>query len=250
MRTAWLVRPRVISAPKSRVFCLPYAGGSASVYRPWSRFAPLDIELCSVELPGRGTRFVEQAYVRMDDLVGDLARSMLPFLDCPYTIFGHSMGGLVGFELTRRLRTLGAPAPEHLIVSAASDPCSRQAPRSPLHLASDALMMAKLRSLNGTPTALLDDDDFMRLMLPTIRADFAVLETYRYRAQEPLTVPITVLGGTQDTTVSRTGLTGWSQLSTGGFGLQLFEGDHFFLHNFGPELVALVTESLSGSIRA
>ena len=247
--TAWLVRPRVVPTPQSRVFCLPYAGGSASAYRLWSRFAPLDIEVCSVELPGRGTRFGEQAYVRMDDLVGDLARSMQPFLDRPYTVFGHSMGGLVEFELTRRLRTLGAQAPEHLIVSAASDPSSRQAPQSPLHLASDALVMAKLRSLNGTPAVLLDNDEFMRLMMPTIRADFAVLETYRYRAQEPLAVPITVLGGTQDTTVCCTGLAGWSQLCTRGFGLQMFDGDHFFLHDFGPELVSLVTKSLSGAIR-
>jgi surfactin synthase thioesterase subunit len=186
----------------------------------------------------------------MDDLIGDLARSIQPYLDRPYTIFGHSMGALVGFELTRRLRALGAPGPEHLIVSAACDPAGRQAPERPLHLASDALVMAKLRSLNGTPAVLLEDDEFMGLMLPTIRADFEVLETYRYRVEDPLEVPITVLGGTKDTTVSRLGLTAWSRLSTRGFGLRMFDGDHFYLHHFGPELVGLVTERVTEAVHA
>ncbi len=249
MSTRWLIRPQVLPDPQSRLFCLPYAGGSASVFRLWSRFAPPGVEVCSVELPGRGTRFGEQAYVHMDQLVGDLVRSMQPFLDRPYTIFGHSMGGLVGFELTRRLRALGYAPPEHLIISAASDPTGRRAPASPLHLASDALVMAKLRSLNGTPAALLEDDEFMGLMLPTIRADFAVLETYRYRPEAPLAVPITVLGGIEDTSVSPSGLAGWRQLSSSGFGLQMFEGDHFFLHHFGPELVSLATTRLAVALR-
>lgn len=249
MSAVWFVRPPALPDPECRVFCLPYAGGSASVFRLWARFAPRGVEVCPVELPGRGTRFGERSYVRMDELVADLAASMEPLLDRPYSIFGHSMGGLVGFELTRRLRAIGAALPEHLIVSAAADPAAARAAEHPVHLASDGVLKEKLRSLNGTPEGLLEDDELMDLMMPMIRADFALLETYRYRVEDPLSVPLTVLGGTLDRSVSRSGLTGWSRLSETFLDLRMFEGDHFFLHRFGPELVSVVTERVRGALR-
>lgn len=227
-----------------RLFCLSYAGGSSTAYRGWAKAAPDGVVVCPVEIPGRGVRFQEPPFTRMKPLAAELARALRPALHQPFALFGHSMGGLLAFEVARALRARDWPQPEHLFVSAVAAPGTPSA-RPTIHTGSNDDLKQELRFLNGTPQELLEDDELMDLMLPTIRADFAVLETYEYRVGEPLTVPITVFGGTADQCVPVSALAGWHGQTRAGSQLELFAGDHFFLHPERDTILSMVARDLS-----
>jgi len=239
----WFVRHAAAPGAAIRLFCLPYAGGAASVYRTWGQIAPRQVDVCAVELPGRGSRIAEPPFVRLMPLVRALGDAITPLLDRPFALFGHSMGGLVAFELARLLRRRSLPAPRHLFVSATPSPGTP--PALPLlHSGTDAEVKDRLYQLNGTAQELLDNDELMQLMLPVLRADFAALETHEHRSEPPLAVPLSVFGGAFDRTVRPPELDGWRLHSTQPGRVQLWPGDHFYLHALTPELVAAIVKDL------
>jgi medium-chain acyl-[acyl-carrier-protein] hydrolase len=243
MDARWLIGQEPDPGASFRLICLPYAGGSAAIYREWQAMAPGYLQVCPVELPGRGRRMLETPFLHMAPLVRDLAGSLNPFLDRPFGLFGHSLGGLIAFELTRALVQQGRPQPGHLFISAADAPGSPHS-RPRLGSATKEDVKQELRSLGGTPQLLLDNEELMDLMMPTLRADFSVIETYEYQAGPPLPVPISVFAGTTDHVVPATNLDGWRHQSDRGYRLQFFPGDHFFLHTSGPGLLEAITQAL------
>lgn len=239
----WFWSRRARPAATARLICVPYAGGAASVYRAWEHLVPDNIEVCAVEFPGRGARLGEAPFRRLPPLVRSLTDALEPLLDLPFAIFGHSMGGLVAFEVARQLRRRGWSEPCHLFVSASPSP--DRPPALPLlHDAPDKELKEQLQQLNGTPREVLENDELMALALPVIRADFAALETYEFHHEPPLDVPLTVIGGLQDRTVRPVALQGWRAHSTRPR-LALLPGDHFFVHDLAPEIVGLVSSHLS-----
>lgn len=219
-----------------RLFCLPYAGGAAANYRHWRAMLPRRIDLCPVELPGRGRRIGEPPFIRLTSLVRALADGLEAAADRPFALFGHSMGGLLAFELTRLLRQRQLRQPDHLFVSAMAAPGIPPV-RQPIHEAPDEVVKKYLRDINGTPPDLLHNNELMSIMLPTLRADFSVLETYQYRQEPKLSVPITVFGGQHDPVAPPESLTGWRTQSDSGCRIRLFPGDHFYLNHRGSELL-------------
>ena len=226
----WLDRRPRSSAkpPKLRIFCFPYAGGGAGVFRPWhGAFGP-DIETVAVRAPGRENRLTEPAISQMAPLVDAVTRELRPLTDCPFVLFGHSLGSLVALETAHRLSDEGA-APELLM------PAGRRAPHLPLaqavmHDRPDEELMAELRRMGGTPEELLADNALMSLLLPMIRADFEVFETYEPPAgRSPLPCGITAFGGVRDADVDRSHLEAWRGYGNGAFDLHMFPGGHFFL---------------------
>src|SRR4029077_19602834 len=179
-------------------------------FRNWESGLPESVEVCAVQLPGRETRFVEPAFTRLEPLIEALAEQLRPHLSRPFALFGHSMGALLAFELSRRLRRQGGPQAVHLFVSgcAASQLVSHT---NPVHSLPDAGFRAELRGLNGTPTATLDNDELMHLLLPTLRADFSVCETYAFVPGPLLTCAISAFGGLGDDTVSGSDLDTWRE---------------------------------------
>jgi medium-chain acyl-[acyl-carrier-protein] hydrolase len=240
---SWLFRPRRNAQASLRLFCCPYAGGSTQIFHAWPHSLPPTIEVCPIELPGRGTRLQEPPFTRLLPLVQVIAQELLPHLDKPFALFGHSMGALVSFELARQLRRQHSPEPIHLFVSGAGAPHTRN-PDPPVHELPEAAFMAELSRLNGTPKAVLEHQDLMQLMLPVLRADFAVCETYAYSAEPPLDCPISVFAGWQDAEVSRDRLEAWRDQTTGGFSLRMLPGDHFFLHTAQPLLLRILSQEL------
>jgi medium-chain acyl-[acyl-carrier-protein] hydrolase len=240
---AWLAGQQLSPHADLLLFCLPYAGGGAYAYRTWRETAPPHLQVCPLELPGRGRRLAEAPFLRMDPLARSMAEFLAEVIDRPYALFGHSMGGLVAFEVARKLRSRGLPAPEHLFVSAMSAP---DVPRSGrvLHSAPDEEVKQHLLDLGGTPRELLDDRDLMELMLPTLRADFCVLETYEYRAEPPLPTPITVFAGTRDDAISNQDMSGWRRQTRAAARLQMFPGDHFFLQSRAADVLRSVVTVL------
>lgn len=232
-------RPRA----EIRLFCFPYAGGGASIFRDWSGRLPGHTEVCPIQLPGRETRFRDPAFAHLSPLVAALAESLRPKLDRPFAFFGHSLGALVAFELSRRLLEDYKLQPTHLFVSGCEAPHTRSS-GGKIHSLSSAEFREELRRLNGTPLAVLDNDELMELVLPTLRADFSLWETYAYTAGPPLACPIIALGGLGDDMLSRRELDAWRELTTGPFRLRMLPGDHFFLHSAQPLLLQILAQEL------
>jgi surfactin synthase thioesterase subunit len=240
----WIVGPPRPHAPAVRLFCLPYVGGAASVYEPWRGAVGDDVEVCPVEPPGHQTRLREPAIGRLDVLVDALASAITDELDVPYALFGHSLGSLVAFELARELRRRGADEPRALFVSGGPAP---RLPRvhPPVHAASEAEVIARLRALGGLPDEVLAEPELLRLFLPMIRADFAVFETYEYRSGSPLSCPVVAFTGSEDTDVPFARVEPWSVESTGRFEHHVLPGGHFFVHTARTALLNLVRGELA-----
>ena len=206
---------------------------------------PTDVEICPVQYPGRGTRLKEAPFTRLSSLVEALAEALIPLLDRPFAIFGHSLGALAGFELARQLRRQFGVQPVRLFVSGDRAPQVPSRDR-PIHALSEEAFLAELRSLNGIPEKVLEDAELMEIMLPIVRADVAVYETYVYATEPPLDRPISAFGGLQDRRVSRADLEAWRDQTTASFSLRMFPGDHFFLNTIQPLLLQVLSQELRG----
>lgn len=240
----WLPYTTANSRVHLRLFCFPYAGGSASIFRAWSSEFPSSIQICPVELPGRGTRIREAPFTSVELLAAAAAEGLGEFLDRPFTLFGHSLGALVAFEVARRLHYDFHLQPAHLFVSARRGP-RLPGPAMPIHALPERRLLEMLGLLNGTPKELLENHDFMRLILPVLRADFALDETYTYMARPPLTCPISVFGGLQDISVNSEQLSAWRKETEDRFVLRMLPGDHFILNSAR----ALILEALAHELR-
>ena len=232
-------------AVRRRLLCCPYAGGAASAYQSWARHLPADVELLALQYPGREERRRETPFTNLISLVETASVELMPLLaDKPYAIFGHSLGALVGFELARQAERDGLPAPQHLFVSGASAPQVPTHRDPPRHLWPHEPLLAELARIGGTPRELLDNRELMSLVLPMLRADFALVDTYRFEPGGKLGAPITAFGGLEDHDVSRAMLQAWRERSTGAFAMAMFAGDHFFIHAVAPLLAGIVADAL------
>lgn len=228
---------------RARLFCFPYAGGSAAVFRAWPADLAPDIEVYPALLPSRGPRLSESPLKRISSMAERLAADIRPHLDRPFAFFGHSMGALIAFELARRLREEAGVEPAHLFVSACRAPQIRD-PDPPVHNLPDAEFIEHLRKLNGTPAEVLEHPELMALMLPLLRADFEAVETYRYAAGPRLGCRVSAYGGLADTSVKREDLEGWREMTDGEFVLRMFDGDHFFIHQAPQQLLRTLDREL------
>jgi len=233
----WLVRRNPIAEPSTRLLCLPYAGGAAATYDGWVRHVPAGIDLAAVELPGRGRRFGEPPFREFGALLEALHAEVA--IDEGTVIFGHSLGALLAFELARRSQ------PRALVVSGCVAP-HRAKERQARSALSDEALVEELATLGGTPREVLDNAELMDLLLPVLRADFSVSESYRYRPDSPLGCTIVALGGDSDDDVSEPDLAAWSEHTTGRFHSRIFAGDHFFIRQHEQEAVSwLLHEALA-----
>jgi medium-chain acyl-[acyl-carrier-protein] hydrolase len=240
---AWIKCLRPVPLARFRLFCFPCAGASAGSYHGWAEELPADVEAFGVQLPGRGGRINEPPAGNLARLVQEITNAADPLLAQPFVFFGHSLGALISFEVARELRRRAAPQPRHLFVAA------RRAPQIPhrgrlLHLIPHDEFLTELRTFGGTPREILDNEDLLDMLLPALRTDFALHETYRYTDEPALDCPITVSGGVDDERVEREFLEPWREQTTGGFGLHMFGGGHFFVHDERRNLVRMMMEKL------
>lgn len=243
----WFSNTGSSAQAKLRLFCFPYAGGSDHIFRNWGLNLPPLIEVCPVLLPGRGVRLRTPAYTNLLALTSEIANVMRPLLDLPFAFFGHSMGALMAFEITRELRRLEEPQPSHLFLAAHLPP---QVPRErePLFNRPDSEIIEQMREINGTPTEILDHPELMEMMMPLLRADFEMVDSYTYVPDAPLNSPITVFGGLQDRDVTREKLQEWEKQTTGSFSLRMFPGDHFFVNTASSFIYQVLGRELYGYI--
>ena len=225
--------------PRLRLLCVPHAGGSASLYRRWTEPLAPAVEVCAIELPGRGVRFGEPLISDMTALCDDLVTAIEPLLDgVPLAVFGHSMGARIAFELVRRfdgrvvhLFVAGSPAPG---VALRYDASSERRPTSEL---TDDEFRQRLREFGGTPPLILDDHHLMARALPILRADFVLTERYRVEPQARVSCPVTVFAGTADVSTPPPTIAAWELRTTAACRVVELDAGHFFLDSHRAQLL-------------
>lgn len=237
--------PQVIEREQARLrlFCLAFAGGSWTYFRSWPALAPDWLELWPVELPGRGTRLREPLVDDMDTLGEALAGQIAARADLPFAFFGHSMGSAVAHATTRALARRGL-SPVLVAASGRAAP-HRAFPRA-LHRQPAERLKAEMVRLDGTAREILENDELMDFVIPIMRNDFRLIETYSPEPEPLLHAPVMVLCGEDDVDVTKEQLDAWAELTTGSFELHLFPGGHFYLNDHVRPVLDLVARRLAG----
>lgn len=230
-----------------RLVCLPHAGGSASFFFPVSQAMPESVEVLCVQYPGRQDRRKEPLIDNIPDLADRVFAALLPWADKPLALFGHSMGASVAFEVARRFEREKDTVLEGIFASGRRAPSAHR--HETVHLRDDDGLLDEMKSLSGTDTKVLGDEELLRMVLPAIRADYRAAETYVYEPGEPLRCPIIGLTGDDDPKVTLAEAKAWGEHTTGSFDFHVFPGGHFFLADHQPAINKLIADHL-GAARA
>ena len=246
---SWFICFKPNPAARLRLFCFPYAGGGASIFQTWANELPLDVEVVGIQMPGLERRFMEPPVASLSILVQTLASVIFSKSNKPFGFFGHSFGAFISFELARMLSKKAGFRPVHLFVSGIRAPHIPDSNR-PIHNLPDDEFLAELHHrYGGIQDETLQNPDIMRELLPGLRANFKMYESYDYENCDSLDCPITAFGGLQDYTVSRADLEAWHYQTKGTFILHMIPGDHFFIHferqHFLPTLSDEINRTLA-----
>ena len=230
---------------KVRLFCLPYAGGTAMVYSSWKKLLDSNIELIPVELAGRGRRSKEAFYNSVNEAVDDIYRSIEDKLDgTRFAVLGHSMGSVLTYELIYKIRELKNQVPVHAFFSGRYPPHVKKDDID-CHSLPEDKFLDELRKVGGTPEEFFQNKDLLNLFLPIIRADYKIIETYKHQ-QKPtkLTTDITVFSGLEDDKVTENDLKEWHSVTDGNCEVIQFEGGHFFIFDKKKEISDIINRKL------
>ncbi|ALG08988.1 thioesterase II family protein [Kibdelosporangium phytohabitans] len=222
----WIRRFVPAPAATARLVCLPHAGGSASYYLPVAKALAPRVEVLAIQYPGRQDRRTEPCLQSCQEMAAGVFDAIQPYLDKPLTLFGHSMGASVSYELLRELEAAGT-RPTALFAS------GRRAPGlntdEGFHLLDDKGLIAEVKRLGGAGSHLLDDEEIVSMVLPSIRSDYRAAETYTWTPGPKLTTPIFAFVGDADPKVSVDQARAWSEYTEGAFESRVFPGDHFYI---------------------
>lgn len=243
--SAWIKRPRPLESPSLRLFCLPYAGGNAGAFHRWAQASMSGLEMVAVQYPGRQDRLAEECLKDMGSLADGVAAAMAPLLDRPFALFGHSMGAWVAYEVALRLEHRYRARPRRVFVSAAPSPL-RPRRHTDVHLRSDDAMVEWFGALGAMDQEVLADPELRPLVLPAMRADMQLIETYRPEAGRTLTAPVTAYLGDADPGVNPDDAGAWRELTSAEFTFRAFPGGHFYMSDHEDTLLADIAERLGG----
>jgi medium-chain acyl-[acyl-carrier-protein] hydrolase len=245
-RVSVWVPPYVRCNPRAQVklFCFPYAGAGASIFRLWTERLGDRVELWPIQLPGRENRISEAYPTSISDVADAVVADRALRFDGRFVFFGHSLGTLLAYEVAQRLRCSGRPQPARLIMSAHRGP-QIPLPHPPTWNLPEPEFHGRLKELNGTPVEIFRNDDLLHLIVPRMRADLRLDETYVHPfSRGRLACPITVFGGTYDAETPPDHLDAWEHVTTGMFERRMFDGDHFFIHSSSTILIDAVASAL------
>ena len=229
-----------------RLICLPHAGGGASGFHPLAALLPSDIEMLTVQLPGRESRLSEPPFRRMEPLVDALTDAVAPLLDRPYALFGHSMGALIAYELSRAFERKHLPLPRTTIVSGRRAPTVPNT-EAPLHrLPDDQFVEALVARYDAIPKVIRDEPELMALFMPVLKADFEVFESHHHTGTRPLDCALAIYGGRSDPQTQQ--MAGWADLYGGPCRTRLFDGGHFYLADQRRALAEALAEDVLGAV--
>jgi medium-chain acyl-[acyl-carrier-protein] hydrolase len=227
-----------------RVFCFPYSGATAQVFRPLTQLLPKGISVYSYELPGRGRRFGEEIPGTISEIIEEIHLSIVGMLDKPYVFLGHSLGGILSYEMARHIKAHGHPLPRHLFVTGIRAPQVPKREKNTFDLPRNEFI-EKIKEMGGTPSEIFSNEEMLDIMVPILRKDFQIYETYSFTADIPVPFPITAIGGIDDKFVTREDLELWSIHTSSLFEIHMLKGDHFFIHDNMNRIAQLITKAVS-----
>ncbi len=239
----WLLRFSKSANPSLRLFCFPFAGSSASIFRPWIDSLPGEIEVLAVQLPGRENRLRERCIRDLDEIVEELDHGINDCLDLPFVFFGHSLGSLIAYELLRRLEASGRNRAELFFASGGPAPHTCLSPAEPRRLTQDQILR-DLRRISIAHASLLDDPEVLALMLPMLQADFEIYANYRYREAAALQSSIVALRGATDSYITHQSQMEWKRHTDRQFAFHTVPGSHLFMVDSPAALLSLVNAYL------
>lgn len=225
-----------------RLVVFPHAGGTVGFYRPFGQMFPPSVDVRVVQYPGREARYGEPSPADLHVLADEAAEALEPLADVPLTLFGHNLGGRVAYEVATRLESRGVPV-ERLFVSGCPAPDTGVLSR--MHELEDTELIAALRTVGGTLPMLLDDPELHEYLLPTVRADYRLLELYRPSVAPALRTGVVAFSGRDDQIVGSGPVEAWRLVTDGAFRQRMFPGDHFYLINHATALISAVLETLA-----
>ncbi|MFI5916058.1 thioesterase II family protein [Dactylosporangium sp. NPDC051541] len=240
--TRWIRRFGAAPAGRPRLVCFPHAGGAASYYFAYSRALAPEVDVLAVQYPGRQERRLEPLLDNVAALADAIAAALPRPDGVPFAFFGHSMGAVLAFEVTRRLQQDGRTLPEHVFVSGRRAP-SRWRPGA-VHLKDDAGLVAEMRAVGGTDPRFFEDQELVAAALTATRNDYKAIERYEYHPGEPLTCPVTALVGDCDPQATVEDAEAWREHTAARFALRVFPGGHFYLDAQRAEVVSTILTTL------
>ena len=244
-----LFYPKLKPQAELNLICFPYAGGGTQIYMPWADELPENVQLIILQPPGRGSDFNSAPIDDLDTLVIELIKIIQGDLNKPYVLFGHSLGSRVAFELMLQASKLQLRLPTHFIASGSRAPdCDRS--EDPIHDLPEDEFIEKLKDLNGTPKAVLENEELLSIYSPILRADFKMSESYLPITGVKFPVPLTVLGGDDDSGVEEEDLGKWCKFFSKATNIEVIPGDHFFIDSNREKVLEVVNRVLKASLEA
>lgn len=226
-----------------RLICLPYAGASSFAYHSWKKKLAGCAELITVELAGRGTRMREPFYSNIGEAIDDVYEMIVPFLNQPYVLFGHSMGSTMCYELAVKLIEKNEMAPMHMILSGRVPPLDcKDIPV--FSNVDDDKFIDHILKLGGVDKQVFDNESLSSILLPIIRNDYRILENYKRNEKVIMPCDLSVFYGSEDEYTIVTTMEGWRSYSSGSCTLYRFDGGHFFINN--DDVVHKISSILRG----
>ena len=226
------------------LFCLPYAGGSESIYYKWKKYLNPFIELEPIELKGRGRRYNEPLYETLDEAVEDIFMNIKSkILNEEYMIYGHSMGSLLAYEIYYKIKDNALRKPKHIFFSGYEAP-SIIKKRENTYTLPNYDFINKIMELGGTPEEVMNNKELLDLFLPIIRSDFKILETYNYKEREDkIQCDVSILNGKKDS-INLDEILAWKNHAGKDFKVYNFEGNHFFINSNVENITNVINETL------
>ncbi len=240
----WVRRFHPADDAPYRVVCFPHAGGSASYFFPVSRTLSPAADVLAIQYPGRQDRRHEPGLATIAELADGVTEALLPWLDRPAVLFGHSMGATLGFEVARRLEAADV-RPHALFVSGRVAPS--RARDETVHRRDDAGLVAAVKELGGTDAQVFEDEAILEMVLPSIRTDYTAAETYRYTPGPLLQAPIHAYLGENDPKATVGEVRDWAAHTSGRFTLTTYPGGHFYLNTHAPAVIRAISDALRPS---
>ncbi len=231
---------------KIKLFCVPYAGSSAMVYSRWKKGLAEFIELHEIELPGRGKRFSDPFCNSIEEVVDDIISKIKDEIadGCQYAFFGHSMGTLIVYELTNRIKELYNSTPVHVFFSGRNSPDKRVEDKV-VHTLPDDEFKNELNKFGGIPEKVFENNELANIFIPILRADYKLIDTYNYNdVKKRLQSNITVLYGTNDAYI-KYDIGSWENFTTKQSKIIQFQGGHFFISDYMNEVIEIINNTLA-----